>query len=32
MLGGLAVTDFDADGAHQSTRIRVIEPKDDLIL
>jgi GNAT superfamily N-acetyltransferase len=30
--GGLAVTDFDADDAHQPTRIRVIEPKDDLIL
>jgi putative acetyltransferase len=32
MLGGLAVTDFDGDGAHQPTRIRIIEPKDDLIL
>lgn len=32
MLGGVAVTDFDADGAHQPTRIRLIEPKDDLIL
>jgi len=32
VLGGLAVTDFDADGAHQATRIRVIEPKDDLIV
>jgi putative acetyltransferase len=26
------VTDFDADGAHQPTRIRIIEPKDDLIM
>ena len=32
MLGGRAVSDFDADGAHQSTRIRIVEPKDDLIL
>jgi putative acetyltransferase len=32
MFGGLAVTDFDADGTHQPTRIRIIEPKDDLIL
>jgi putative acetyltransferase len=32
MLGGLAVTAFDADGAHGLTRIRAIEPKDDLIL
>jgi putative acetyltransferase len=31
-LGGLEVTDFDADGAHKPTRIRIIEPKDDLIL
>src|SRR6202041_2805765 len=31
-LGRPAVTDFDADGGHQPTRIRVIEPKDDLIL
>lgn len=32
MLGGLAVTDFDSDGAYQPTRIRIIEPKDDLIM
>ena len=32
MLGGLAVTGFDAEGAHQPTQIRRIEPKDDLIL
>ena len=32
MLGGRAVTGFDADGTHQGTRIRAIEPKDDLIL
>jgi putative acetyltransferase len=32
MLGGTTVTDFDADGAHQPTRIRIVEPKDDLIL
>src|SRR5579872_4611750 len=32
MLGGSAVTGFDAEGAHQPTQIRRIEPKDDLIL
>jgi len=29
---GLKVTDFDADGPHQAALIRMIEPKDDLIL
>ena len=32
MPGGLEVTDFNADGVHQTARIRMIEPKDDLIL